>query len=165
MADEKRMHIVLPYFIDLKTDKEEHREPVYVANIFRGDMFGKIYTTWTQPALVTSPHTLSASKIVIIFVSHNSRELPLIKPLVGAWSDIQHTYNAMIQVPIKTTSGELGIEPEEAVQEEAVQKAFEEIAASSSRILKSIERINSLAGETINEFSAAKGTLSLMGKA
>ena len=58
-----------------------------------------------------------------------------------------------------TTAHKLEAEPEEAIQ-----RAFEEIAASSSRILKSIERINSLAEETFNELNATKRALSLKEK-
>lgn len=135
-------------------DKKE--QMAYVPASFQWGEFGKIQNAWALHALVTSPYILSASKRVIVFVSHDHHELPLMKPLVGRWSGIQRTYNEITQMPTMTTTYEPGAEPEEAIQ-----KAFEEIAASSSRILGSIERLNSLAEETYNELNTTKRVFSL----
>ena len=82
------------------------------------------------------------------------------KMALTAHTGIQYAYNAVNQESAETINYKPRIEPEEAIQ-----KAFEEIAASSVRILKSIERLNSLAEETSGELHAAKGALLLKERA
>ena len=91
-----------------------------------------------------------------VLFAHDAYQFSSLEPAVGTSIGIQHAYNTVNQATVETINYKPRAEPEEAIQE-----AFEEIAASSIRILKSIERLNSLAEETSGELNAAKGALSL----